>query len=87
MFSLAGAFDRASALEFQSAVGSLGEMIKDLVIDCEKVTFVDLEGLRQLVVAQKIMQKRGSFSLCRVPSVMMEALCRTGLSQKIRVIS
>ncbi len=87
MFSIAGALSKASAMEFCSAVGSLGEMIKDLVIDCEKVTFVDSEGLRQLVIAQKLMQKRGSFSLIRVPAVLSEALFRTGLSQKIRVLS
>ncbi len=87
MFSVSGALVRETAAEFETAVKSLGEMIKDLVIDCAKMTFIDSEGLRQLVIAQKLMEKRGGFALVRVPGALSEALQRTGLAQRIKVLS
>lgn len=86
MFSVSGALVRSTAEKFAAAVKGLSDMIKDLVVDCAKITFIDLEGLRQLVIAQKYMEQKGSFSLVRVPGVVSEALYRTGLNQRIRVL-
>lgn len=87
MFSITGPLTRETAEQFWAAVDSLGDMIKDLVIDCEKMTFLDREGLRRLVLAQRKMQKRGSFSLIRVQGAPKDALMRSGLFHKFEVLS
>lgn len=86
MLSLEGWLDSLSAKRLQTAIDELPSEITDLVFDCQKLEYVSSAGLRQFALAQKKMERKGSFVLIHVPSDIMSVLQMTGLNERLQIL-
>jgi len=86
MFSPSGWLDALSAPQFARALQELPAEITDLVIDCAQLEYVSSAGLRQLALAQKKMEPRGSFTLIHVSEAIMDLFRMTGLVERLSIL-
>lgn len=88
MFTLNGWLDTSSAPDLKSAVETLEDNIRDLVLDFEGLEYLSSSGIREIVLAERAMTKRGgTLTLINVPSSVMDVLHITGLSQRWNILS
>ena len=58
----------------------------DIILDCEKLSFISSAGLRTLLIGQKEQQKKGySLELLHVGKTMMRVLEMTGFDKMLKV--
>lgn len=84
---LSGELDLATADAIPAAAATaLEQGAERLVLDLEAVTFMDSQGLRALVEAQRALGHAGvGFELTGVPPVVLDLLDHTGLRQVLGV--
>ena len=75
---LTGRIDTITSADFEKAVEGLSADVTDLVLDMKGVEYVSSAGLRVLLGAQKLMNKRGSMKLVNVCETVMDVLEMTG---------
>ena len=81
-----GRLDTVSSPELQSALGEFIEDITELVIDFENVDYISSAGLRVLLWAQKIMNKRGIMKITNVSEANMEIFTVTGFYDILNIV-
>lgn len=86
MLSLKGFLDYDAAAQLDEAVRALA-YVKDLVLDFRNLTGLDTGGLCELVRLDKKMRAKGSFSLINVPGAALGILQRTGLKERLKILS
>ena len=82
---LDGRLDTATAPILESAVNGIPEDTTELVMDMEKVAYVSSAGLRVLLAAQKLMNKKGSMVLVGVCEDVMEVFEMTGFADILTI--
>ena len=78
--SLSGRLDTITAADFEKALNSSLDGVKDLTIDCDKLTYVASSGLRMFLLAQKRMSRQGKMKMINVGEAVMEVLEMTGFA-------
>ncbi len=87
MLSLNGWLDTLSAPEFEAALKALDADVTDLVLDFEGLGYISSSGLRQIVLAQRMMSVRGSLTIIGVSEEIADVLRMAGLSERLNIIS
>ena len=83
--SVEGRLDTVTAPELESFLGENCECVCELIIDCEKLTYVSSAGLRVLLAAHKKM--KGAMKLKNVCELVMEVLEITGFADILTIES
>ena len=86
MLSLGGRLDFDGAPLFAAALNELEDSVTDLVLDLEGLDYISSCGLRQIVLAQKKMDERGSLTLIRLQPEVLEVLRMTGLAERLVIL-
>ncbi len=76
--SLAGRLDTGTAPELEKEINSSLDNIEELYLDFEGLDYVSSAGLRVLLAAQKIMNRKGKMILQNVNDDIMEVFEMTG---------
>lgn len=82
---LDGRLNTTTAPTLENAVNELPAEITELVMDMEKVAYVSSAGLRVLLAAQKLMNKKGSLLLTGVCEDVMEVFEVTGFADILTI--
>ena len=82
---LDGRLNTTTAATLENAVNELPAEITELVMDMEKVAYVSSAGLRVLLAAQKLMNKKGSGLLTGVCEDVMEVFEMTGFADILTI--
>ena len=83
--ALDGRLNSTTAATLENAVNELPAEITELVMDMEKVAYVSSAGLRVLLAAQKLMNKKGSLLLTGVCEDVMEVFEMTGFADILTI--
>lgn len=83
--ALDGRLNTTTAPTLENAVNELPAEITELVMDMEKVAYVSSAGLRVLLAAQKLMNKKGSLLLTGVCEDVMEVFEMTGFADILTI--
>ena len=83
--ALDGRLNTTTAATLENAVNELPAEITELVMDMEKVAYVSSAGLRVLLAAQKLMNKKGSVLLTGVCEDVMEVFEMTGFADILTI--
>ena len=83
--ALDGRLNTTTAATLENAVNELPAEITELVMDMEKVAYVSSAGLRVLLAAQKLMNKKGSLLLTGVCEDVMEVFEMTGVADILTI--
>jgi anti-sigma B factor antagonist len=75
---ISGRLDTATAPELEQAVDELSDNVKKLILDMQELEYTSSAGLRVILKAKKIMDKRGSMKLINVNSDIVEVFYITG---------
>ena len=78
--ALDGRLNTTTAPVLEAAVNELPAEITELVLDMEKVAYISSAGLRVLLAAQKLMNKKGTMVLTGVCEEVMEVFEMTGFA-------
>ena len=76
--TLEGRLDTTTAPLLEEELKTAEEGVNELVMDFEKLEYVSSAGLRVLLAAQKMMNKRGGMTICNVCTDIMEIFEITG---------
>ena len=82
---LDGRLNTTTSPTLENAVNELPAEITELVMDMEKVAYVSSAGLRVLLAAQKLMNKKGSLLLTGVCEDVMEVFEMTGFADILTI--
>ena len=83
---LEGRLDTLTAPEFAEELEKCEENMAELVLDFEKLSYISSAGLRDLLKAQKMMNKRGgSLKVVHVQEAVMEVLEITGFADLLTI--
>ncbi|MBR4725992.1 MAG: STAS domain-containing protein [Lachnospiraceae bacterium] len=77
-FALEGRLDTVTAPQLESEVKSSVDGVDKMVVDCAKLEYISSAGLRVLLLAQKIMNEKGSLVVRNVSEEVMEIFEVTG---------
>ena len=83
--ALDGRLDTTTAPVLEAAVNGLPAETTELVLDMEKVAYVSSAGLRVLLAAQKLMNKKGTMTLTGVCEEVMEVFEMTGFADILTI--
>jgi len=83
--ALDGRLDTTTAPVLEAAVNELPAEITELVLDMEKVAYISSAGLRVLLAAQKLMNKKGTMTLTGVCEEVMEVFEMTGFADILTI--
>jgi len=83
--ALDGRLDTTTAPVLEAAVNELPAEITELVLDMEKVAYISSAGLRVLLAAQKLMNKKGTMVLTGVCEEVMEVFEMTGFADILTI--
>jgi len=83
--SLDSRLDTTTAPVLEAAVNELPAEITELVLDMEKVAYISSAGLRVLLAAQKLMNKKGTMTLTGVCEEVMEVFEMTGFADILTI--
>lgn len=86
MLSFSGALDANAEPRLAAEWKSVDESVTHLVLDLEGVTYLESPCLRQIVLAEKMMQKRGTLTIVRVPDCVRDVFRITGLSERLNIL-
>ena len=76
--ALEGRLDTTTAPRLEGELRLEADDVKELNFDFEKLTYISSAGLRVLLSAQKVMNKRGRMVIRRVNAEIMEVFDVTG---------
>ena len=76
--ALEGRLDIATVPDLEQEIKNSLDGVSELVIDCEKLTYISSAGLRVLLFAQKKMSKQGSMKVIHVNGMVMEVFENMG---------
>lgn len=86
IFLLEGRLDTLSALQFAKELEACEAGMTELVLNFEKLSYISSAGLRDLLKAQKMMNKRGgSLKVIHVQEAVMEILEITGFADLLTI--
>ncbi len=77
---VSGRMDTVSAPELEQAIKSNIDDAQELVLDLSEMSYTSSAGLRVLLVAHKLMSKKGGMTVTGVNESVMEVLEITGFS-------
>jgi anti-sigma B factor antagonist len=77
-FNLAGRLDTTTAPELEAALNPCFADATELTLDFEQLEYISSAGLRVLLSAQKVMNKKGKMALKNVNETIMEVFEVTG---------
>lgn len=83
--ALDGRLNTTTAPVLEAAVNELPAEITELVLDMEKVAYISSAGLRVLLAAQKLMNKKGTMVLTGVCEEVMEVFEMTGFADILTI--
>ena len=78
MLKIIGRLDTTTAPQLEEAVTAAAAEAKELVLDCAALDYVSSAGLRVILKAQKLMNRKGTLKLTHVNETVMEVLEITG---------
>lgn len=84
IIAIDGWLDTVTALDLEKEIVSIEPEIKHLTLDFEKLEYISSAGLRQIVLAHKLM-KDGEMRIINVSDEVMEVFKMTGLSKKLNI--
>ena len=84
-FVLEGRLDTVTAPELEQSIKESIDGITDLVMDFEKLEYISSAGLRVLLSAQKIMNRRGTMKIVHVNETVMEIFEVTGFTDILTI--
>lgn len=87
MLSLSGALDAEAELRLAAEWKNVEDSVTNLVIDMECVEYIESPCLRQILLAERMMQKRGSLTIIRAPENVRNVFRITGLSERLNILS
>ena len=73
-----GRLDTTSSPKLEGELRSAYDSISDLTIDLSNLTYISSAGLRVLLSAQKVMNKKGHMTICNVRPEIMDVFKITG---------
>ena len=79
-FSLEGRLDTTTAPDLDKAFNDTLDGVSELTLDFSSLDYISSAGLRVLLSAQKLMNKRGEMKITHVNEIIMEILDVTGFS-------
>lgn len=88
ILSASGRVDSASARDFERTLSSAmeGEGVGDVILDLGRISYISSAGLRVLLMAAKIQQKRNArLALCTLPDSVRQVLEVSGFTRLIPV--
>ena len=80
-----GYLDTATAPELRAVLEAALDGVKELIFDFEKLEYISSSGLRQLLFAQKAMERRGSMKVIHANETVMEIFEVTGFSDFLTI--
>lgn len=80
-----GRLDTTTAPQLEEAVVAATAEAKELVLDCAELAYVSSAGLRVILKAQKLMNRKGTLKLTHVNETVMEVLDITGFSDILTI--
>lgn len=78
LLSLRGRLDTTTAPQLEEVLKTSLDGVTDLMLDFAELTYISSAGLRVILSAQKIMNKKGSMKLSHVNADVMEVFEITG---------
>jgi anti-sigma B factor antagonist len=78
--SIEGRLDTTTAPDAEKEIKESTENVKDLVLDFEKLEYISSAGLRVVLGAQKMMNKKGKMTIRNANEMVMEVFELTGLA-------
>lgn len=85
LIKVAGRIDTLSSPDFEKAVDEVLDEAKTLVLDLNGVEYISSAGLRVILKAQKVMNKKGKMLITNVPEAVMEIFDITGFSDFLTI--
>ena len=85
VLSLEGELNSATAPEFEEVIKNELDNVNSLIIDLAKLSYLSSAGLRILLVAQKIMMKKGGMVVRHPNNEVMEIFNLTGFSNVLDI--
>lgn len=85
VLSLEGELNSATASIFEEVVKNELDNVNSLIIDLAKLSYLSSAGLRILLVAQKIMMKKGGMVVRHPNNEVMEIFNLTGFSNVLDI--
>lgn len=83
--ALEGRLDTTTAPQFEEKIKLIIENINKLVLDFEKLEYISSAGLRVLLSAQKVMQKKGEMIIKNASDDVKEIFDITGFADILTV--
>ncbi len=83
--ALDGRLDTITSPVLDAAINKLPDEITELVLNMEKLEYISSAGLRVLLAAQKLMNKKGTMVLTGVCEEVMEVFEMTGFADILTI--
>jgi anti-sigma B factor antagonist len=75
---ISGRLDTVTAPELEQVVDAISDDVKKLILDMQELEYTSSAGLRVILKAKKMMNKRGNMKLINVNNDIMEVFDITG---------
>ncbi len=85
VLALSGWLDTKTSPELGKALDGLGEEITKLVLDFQNLEYISSAGLRQIIVAHKMMEKKEGLVIRNVCAEVMDVLQMTGFDKRLSI--
>ena len=82
--AIEGWLDTQTAPDWGAALDELGDDVRQLEFDFEKLEYVSSAGIRQIVAAHKKMN--GKLTVCNVSPAVLEVLRLTGVDKRLDIV-
>ena len=84
-FALEGRLDTTTAPELEKELKSTLDGVNELTLDFTKLEYISSAGLRVLLSAHKVMQKKGGMTVSHVNEVVEEVFEVTGFADILNI--
>ena len=81
---LEGWLDTPASAELKEVLDGLGEDVKELTVDMEKLEYISSAGLRLIVAAHK--QMKGAFTIRNASEEILDVLRMTGFDKRLNIV-
>ena len=85
VFSLEGRLDTVTSPDFEKELKEVLDDLTELTLDFEALEYISSAGLRVLLAAQKVMNKKGSMRVVNVNESIMDIFDVTGFSDILQI--